>query len=98
MRLNTLRMTWLAAVPLAAAIAVPNLARAEFPDKPITLMIPYGAGGGTDLASRILAEEMTKVLGQQVIAKNDAGGGGAVALGQVFAAKPDGYTIAVGTA
>jgi tripartite-type tricarboxylate transporter receptor subunit TctC len=81
---------------IGAALASP--ASAQFPDRPITMVVPYGAGGGTDLAARILAAEMQKILGQPVIVKNDAGGGGAVALGALYAGKPDGYTIALGTA
>jgi tripartite-type tricarboxylate transporter receptor subunit TctC len=72
-------------------------ALAEYPEKPITMVVPYGAGGGTDLAARVLADEMQKILGQPVVVRNDAGGGGAVALAGVYNAKPDGYTIAVGT-
>lgn len=88
---------YLAAAAMAAlASAAPALA--EYPEKPITMVVPYGAGGGTDLAARVLADQMQKILGQPVIVKNDAGGGGAVALAGVFNAKPDGYTIAVGTA
>lgn len=86
-----------AALVLAAATLV-SPARAEYPDKPITMVVPYGAGGGTDLAARILAAEMQKILGQPVVVKNDAGGGGAVALGALYSGKPDGYTIAMGTA
>ena len=71
---------------------------AEYPEKPITMVVPYGAGGGTDLAARVLADAMQNILGQPVVVKNDAGGGGAVALTGVYNAKPDGYTIAVGTA
>ncbi|HSV83950.1 MAG TPA: tripartite tricarboxylate transporter substrate binding protein [Ramlibacter sp.] len=87
-----------AGLALAATLALPLAAHAEYPEKPITMVVPYGAGGGTDLAARILATEMGKVLGQRVIVKNDAGGGGAVALGGLYNGKPDGYTIAVGTA
>ena len=85
----------------ASAVAVmigASAAFAEFPEKPITMVVPYGAGGGTDLAARVLADEMQKILGKPVVVKNDAGGGGAVALAGVYNAKPDGYTIAVGTA
>ena len=82
----------------AALFAMSSMAYAEYPERPITFVVPYGAGGGTDLASRVLADELQKILGQPVIVKNEAGGGGAVALGGVYGAKPDGYTIAVGTA
>ncbi len=81
-----------------AALSIATAARAEYPEKPITMVVPYGAGGGTDLAARILASELETILKQPVIVKNNAGGGGAVALTGVFNARPDGYTIAVGTA
>jgi tripartite-type tricarboxylate transporter receptor subunit TctC len=83
---------------LALAVLAGGSARAEYPEKSITMLVPDGAGGGTDLAARILATEMSKVLGQRVVVRNDAGGGGAVALGALYAGRPDGYTIAVGTA
>jgi tripartite-type tricarboxylate transporter receptor subunit TctC len=93
------RNSLLASVLFAAAAAFggTTAAHAEFPEKPITLVVPYGPGGGTDLSARILAPAMEKILGQPVVVENKAGGGGAVALGQLFAAEPDGYTIAVGT-
>ena len=89
--------THLASAAIASLVAM-SPAHAEYPEKPITMVVPYGAGGGTDLAARVLADEMQKILGQPVVVKNDAGGGGAVALAGVSKAKPDGYTIAVGTA
>jgi tripartite-type tricarboxylate transporter receptor subunit TctC len=94
-----IRMRLLASALFIAAAAFGDItaARAEFPEKPITLVVPYGPGGGTDLSARILAPAMEKILGQPVVVENSAGGGGAVALGQLFAAEPDGYTIAVGT-
>ncbi len=72
-------------------------ALAEYPEKPITFLIPYGPGGGTDLSSRILCAELEKILGQPVVPTNKGGGGGAIALGALYAAEPDGYTIGVGT-
>ncbi|MFQ5691886.1 MAG: Bug family tripartite tricarboxylate transporter substrate binding protein [Nitrospinota bacterium] len=82
---------------LAAPIAVAALlspAAAEFPNKPIEFVIPFGAGGGADIEGRILAKEMSKVLGQPVIAINKPGAGGAVTYTYVKNAKPDGYTLA----
>nr|WP_306268839.1 tripartite tricarboxylate transporter substrate binding protein [Pararhizobium sp. IMCC3301] len=80
-----------------AATLFSGLAWAEYPEKAINLIVPYGAGGGTDLSARILAPALEKELGQPVIVVNKPGGGGAVALGTLFAGKPDGYTIALGT-
>jgi tripartite-type tricarboxylate transporter receptor subunit TctC len=94
-----IRRSLLASAIVATAVAFGGIgaAHAAFPEKPITLVVPYGPGGGTDLSARILAPAMEKILGQPVVVENKAGGGGAVALGQLFAAEPDGYTIAVGT-
>lgn len=91
------RLLGLAAAAIVALAAGAGSAVAEYPEKPIELVVPYGAGGGTDLSARILAPAMEKILGQPVVVVNKAGGGGAVALGQVYAAEPDGYTIALGT-
>ncbi len=100
MNLKRFRSGLLAAVGMAVSwfAGTVTQALAAFPERPITMVVPYGAGGGTDLAARLLANEMQKILGQPVVVKNDAGGGGAVALGNLFAGKPDGYTIAMGTA
>lgn len=100
MDLKRFRNRLLSGLALAAGIlaGTATISLAAFPERPITMVIPYGAGGGTDLAGRLLASEMQKILGQPVVVKNDAGGGGAVALGNLFAGKPDGYTIAMGTA
>jgi tripartite-type tricarboxylate transporter receptor subunit TctC len=88
----------MASFGVTATLTASTARAQDFPSRPITMLIPYGTGGGTDLASRILATEMSKVLGQTVVPKNNPGGGGAVALSGLFSAKPDGYTIGVGTA
>lgn len=69
----------------------------DYPDRPITLIVPYGAGGGTDLTGRVLAAALEAELGKPVVVENRAGGGGAVGLGQLYNARPDGYTIGIGT-
>ena len=80
----------------AAVITFPFLANAqEFPTKPITLIVPFPAGGPTDLALRALGEAAAKHLGQPVIVENKSGGAGTVGPATMAAtAKPDGYTIA----
>lgn len=70
---------------------------AQYPDRPINLIIPFGAGGSTDIAGRALASALETILGQPVIVHNNAGGGGAVGMTQIFNAAPDGYTIGLGT-
>jgi tripartite-type tricarboxylate transporter receptor subunit TctC len=68
---------------------------AAYPEKEITLIVPWAAGGGTDLVARILANLMEKDLGKPVVVVNKPGGGGLVGFNQIAAAKPDGYTIGV---
>ena len=77
---------------LAAAVADP-IAAQDFPNKPISIVIGFGAGGGTDAILRAVAEPMSKSLGQPVLVTNKPGAGGGVAAMDVKGAKPDGYTI-----
>jgi len=80
----------------AAALAAPFATRAQaFPSKPITLIVPWPAGGSTDRHLRALAEIASKNLGQNIIVENKPGGGGTTGPGTMaLTAKPDGYTIA----
>jgi len=68
---------------------------ADFPNKPITLIVPYPAGGATDLVIRPLGEAAKKFLGQPVVVENRSGGGGAVGVGSIIGKKPDGYLLSV---
>ena len=84
------------AVLIAAALLVPfGTQAAQFPNKPITLVVPYPAGGATDLVLRPLAEATRKHLGQPVIVENKGGGGGAVGVGSIVGKNPDGYLLSV---
>ncbi|MBI5603411.1 MAG: tripartite tricarboxylate transporter substrate binding protein [Deltaproteobacteria bacterium] len=75
---------------------IPGLAHsANFPNKPITLIVPYPAGGATDVVIRPLAEAAKKYLGQPVIVENKGGGGGAVGVGSIIGKNPDGYLLSV---
>jgi tripartite-type tricarboxylate transporter receptor subunit TctC len=78
------------------AFAAPATAR-TFPDRPITLIIPFAAGGSTDLVGRLIAEKMSEGLGQQVIVENRGGAGGNLGAAAVAKAEPDGYTILMAT-
>lgn len=69
-----------------------------YPDKPIRLIVPYGPGGATDPTARLLASEMAKKLGQQVIVENKPGLAGSIGAGYVAAQPADGYTLLVGGA
>lgn len=78
----------------ACALALSGLpAAAEYPDHPITMIVPYSAGGPSDVIARILADGMGKVLKQNVVIENVGGAGGTIGTGRAAAAKPDGYTI-----
>jgi tripartite-type tricarboxylate transporter receptor subunit TctC len=86
-------------IALAAVVATLGGARAQvedYPNRPITLVVPYAAGGGNDVMARIVGEKMSKTLGQQVVIDNRPGAGGALATRQVAKAAPDGYTLVIG--
>ena len=85
----------LAAVALAAT-ALPAAAQ-NYPTRPITLIVPWGAGGGTDATARILASLMEKELGQPVNVVNRTGGSGVVGHAAIASAPADGYTIGLAT-
>ncbi len=86
-----------------AALAVTNLAAcgggasepAAYPEKEITFVVPFAAGGPTDTVTRLIAEPMSEKLGQQIVVKNVVGAGGTVAAGQVAEAEADGYEVLV---
>ncbi|MBA3447579.1 MAG: tripartite tricarboxylate transporter substrate binding protein BugD [Pseudaminobacter sp.] len=78
----------------AAVLAFPLAASAQaFPEQPITIVVPFSAGGPTDTVTRLIAEPMSAALGQQIIVQNVTGAGGTVAAGQVAQAEPNGYTV-----
>jgi tripartite-type tricarboxylate transporter receptor subunit TctC len=86
-------------IALAAVVAALGGAQAQvhdYPNRPITLVVPYAAGGGNDVMARIVGEKMSKTLGQQVVIDNRPGAGGALATRQVAKAAPDGYTLVIG--
>ena len=80
-------------VIVAAFAAAPDMRAAEFPTRPIKLVIPYAAGGPTDIFGRLLAEYLGKDLKQAVFVENKAGAQGAIAAEMVAHAEPDGYTL-----
>ncbi|TMJ27295.1 MAG: tripartite tricarboxylate transporter substrate binding protein [Alphaproteobacteria bacterium] len=75
------------------ALSLPAAARAEYPERPIRMIVPFPAGGVTDVVARLTAERLSADLGQQVIVDNKAGAGGVIASEIVAKAAPDGYTI-----
>ena len=81
----------------AAALALPaGAARAAYPDRPITMIVPFAAGGPTDVIARIVSEPMSRTLGQQVVIENVAGAGGTTGITRAAQSAPDGYTIMMG--
>jgi tripartite-type tricarboxylate transporter receptor subunit TctC len=88
----------LAAVALTAAavFTMPASAQTDYPNRPITLVVPYAAGGGNDVMARTVADKMSRTLGQQIVIENRGGAGGTIATRQVAKAAPDGYTLVIG--
>lgn len=86
------------AMAAASALALGAAAQAqEFPDRPVTLVVPFAAGGSTDVVARIIGQKMADDLGQQVVVENVAGAGGNLGADRVARAEADGYTILMGT-
>ena len=81
---------------LLACLAAPAAGAQSYPTRPITLIVPFAAGGTSDVIARLAAEQMGHVLGQQIINDNTPGAGGTTALTRLARATPDGYTIGIG--
>jgi len=90
-------LTALTALAASTLLALPAAGRAAaWPERPITLIVPFAAGGPTDVVARIVAEHMSRTLGQQVVVENVAGAGGTTGSLRAAQAAPDGYTIEMG--
>jgi tripartite-type tricarboxylate transporter receptor subunit TctC len=87
------------ALVAASALASPAVAQSDraWPSRPLRIVVPYAAGGSTDIAARILAERMAVDLGRSVLVDNRAGAGGLIGAEHVAKSAPDGYTILMGT-
>lgn len=85
----------LALLATPAPLATPALAQQGFPSRPLSLLVPFAAGGPTDMIARLLAEGMSRELGQPVAAENVTGAGGTIAASRVAQARPDGHTLLI---
>jgi tripartite-type tricarboxylate transporter receptor subunit TctC len=86
-----------AAALILTIIGQQAAAQTSWPERPVTMVVPFAAGGGTDVLGRIVAKGLSEVLGQQVIVENVAGAGGMVGSARVVKAPPDGYQMVIGT-
>jgi tripartite-type tricarboxylate transporter receptor subunit TctC len=94
----SIRLTGLLCVAaLGLVSALPYVHAQGYPSRPITVVVPFPAGGPSDVVARIVAENMSKTLGQQMIIENVGGAGGTIGSGRVAAAAPDGYTVLAGS-
>ena len=92
------KVCMIASIATAATITAGSMASSQgsFPNKPITVIVPYGAGGGTDTTGRFLANEAEEYLSQPIAVINRSGAGGTVGTAEAAAAAPDGYTLYFG--
>jgi tripartite-type tricarboxylate transporter receptor subunit TctC len=86
---------WIAAGLLFLCCTVSAVAQ-DYPNRPVTMVVPFAAGGPGDIIARLVAEAMRRSLGQEVIVVNAGGAGGTIGTARVAQAKPDGYTILLG--
>ena len=98
-----MRTFWTSAAACLAAIAglatVTNSAHAQqWPTRPVTIIVPFAAGGNVDTAARVFGERLSQRLGQQFVVENKSGAGGSIGIGAMAKAAPDGYTLGVVTA
>ncbi|MET0629760.1 MAG: tripartite tricarboxylate transporter substrate-binding protein [Xanthobacteraceae bacterium] len=84
------------AVALAMLAGIAGAAAQSYPSRPVTMIVPFAAGGITDIVARLVAERMKASLGQPVIAENVTGAGGTIGTTRLFRSAPDGYTVAIG--
>src|SRR5262249_26671392 len=88
---NPLLLCGIVALGCASTVVAQN-----YPTRPLSIVVPFPAGGPTDTIARIMAERMTRSLGQTVLVENSTGAGGTIGVGKVARAAPDGYTVGLG--
>jgi tripartite-type tricarboxylate transporter receptor subunit TctC len=93
-----MRLPAILAIVLGALAALPAAAQDTFPTRPIRFVVPFAAGGPSDIVARIMAPRMAATLGQPVVVDNRAGAGGVTGVDAIAKARPDGYTFGIGSA
>ena len=91
-----LTLALMLALALGASAAAPLALAQSYPSRPVTLVVPFPPGGGTDTGGRVIAEQLSRRWGQTVIVENKGGAAGQIGADQVAKAKPDGYTLLLG--
>jgi tripartite-type tricarboxylate transporter receptor subunit TctC len=86
-------LTTAAALGLTVGLGLGSASAQDYPTSTITIVVPFSAGGPTDTVTRLVAEPMSRTLGQQMIVENVTGAGGTLSASRVAQAEPDGYTL-----
>ena len=80
-------------IAVLALLTFPAFAQGDYPNKPIRMIVGFAPGGGTDIMARIVAEKMSRTLGQQIVVDNRPGAIGSIAMRQIAKSSPDGYSL-----
>jgi len=92
---SVLKKLFAVAFALTGLLGIPAMAQ-TYPTKPVTMIVPFAAGGPTDIVARFVSEHMSRTLGQQIVVENVAGAGGTTGITRAAGAAPDGYTVMMG--
>src|ERR1700693_5949725 len=91
------RFPFIVLVLVLATSALPTVAAAGWPDRPIHFIVPFPAGGSTDVAARVVGDYLSRALGRQVVVENKSGANGNLGIEYAARSAPDGYTVLIGT-
>jgi tripartite-type tricarboxylate transporter receptor subunit TctC len=97
MKLNRIPIAFASGLIVVCVAAAESRAQAKYPDHPVKVVVGFSAGGGTDVAARVIAQKLSEAMGQTFVVENRAGASGLIASEQVAKAAADGYTIMVGS-